>query len=219
MGSSPSRPTLSVAGATGQRRRLLSARLPVRVWGDARLARVIGHPTSFSARRLRVRAPRELPCRCYSDGKGWPGLHPGYDAGSIPVSGSAEGARYQPGPINLDTRVRISPPLLIPYSSMAEQQTVNLSILVRVQVGEPGRISTTGQCTTPSRWRVPVRIRYASPWSLSSAGTSASMTDWRTMVRNHQRPLGSYGETEITSVYGTGIGGSSPSGSTQGGSA
>jgi hypothetical protein len=38
---------LRVAGATGQRRRLLSARLPVRVWGDARLVRVTGHPPRF----------------------------------------------------------------------------------------------------------------------------------------------------------------------------
>lgn len=88
MGSSPSRPTLSVAGATGQRRRLLSARLPVRVWGDARLVRVTGHPAAFSARKLRVRVPHELPCRCHPDGTGSRTFNPAV-ARSIRVSGTA----------------------------------------------------------------------------------------------------------------------------------
>jgi hypothetical protein len=38
----------------------------------------------------RVRSPQRLLCRCCSDGKGRPGFHPGYGAGSSPVSGSAE---------------------------------------------------------------------------------------------------------------------------------
>lgn len=42
----------------------------------------------------------EYVSRCYSDGKGWPGFHPGYGAGSIPVSGSAEGARIPAGAHN-----------------------------------------------------------------------------------------------------------------------
>jgi hypothetical protein len=205
---------LRVAGATGQRRRLLSARVPVRVWGDARLVRVTGHPAAFSARKLRVRAPHELPCRCHPDGTGSRTFNPAV-ARSIRVSGTAEGVRsttraHNPGKRRFKSGLRYQS-CVAQVGSSARPLTGRLQ--VRGLPQEPWRISTTGQCTTPSRWRVPVRIRYASPSPRSSA-----VEHRRDKAEGHVRLVPrvprSHGETEIMTDYESVVGGSSPPGST-----
>ena len=73
--------------------RLLSAHMRVRLSPAAhdymaRWGRQV-HPVAFSARRPPVQIRYGLRCRRCSDGQGRPDFQSGYDAGSIPVDGTA----------------------------------------------------------------------------------------------------------------------------------